>query len=173
MNTNLNASLITSRYRLLILLLLTSLLSGCISSLLKEPIPTFSKQINFTPPASPFEKIKSTSYPSWKNSDSQNVILIISSCDEAQAPLTTAYQAISENIDDVKVEASKLDQIKIKKHFSKQIHGLIDGDPVEVQTISFQYKNCTYLSALSGKPATVSKDVPAWKNFLNSIEFIK
>ncbi len=160
-------------FRLLTLGLSLFLFSGCISSLLKEPLPTFSKQVNLVAPADPFEKIKSVTYPSWKNPDSQNVILIISSCDEAQQPVTTAYQAISENIDDVKIEPSKLDQIKIKKFISKQIHGSIDGEAVEVQTISFQHKTCTYLSALSGKPSSIAKDFQTWKNFLNSIEFQK
>lgn len=168
-----NTKLIASRYRLLVLAILSFFITGCISSILKEPVAAFSKQIGFQPPAAPFEETSSTNYPSWKSSDTQNVILIVSTCDQAQTPMTTAYQTISENIDDVKVETSKLDQIKIKKHFSKQIQGLIDGDPVEVQTIAFQYKNCTYLSALSGKPTTVAKDLPTWKSFLNSIEFKK
>lgn len=163
----------TPRCRLFILFIFPLFFSGCISSLLKEPIPEFSNQVQFDEPAEPFQKIKSVSYPSWKNSDSQNVIFIISSCDNSQVPATTAFQIISENINDVKVEPSKLDQMKLKKYVSKQIHGSIDGEAVEVQTIAFQHKRCTYLSALSGKPTTIAKDFQNWKAFLNSIEFKK
>lgn len=141
--------------------------------MLKEPIPAFSNQIIFQQPAYPFEKIKSVSYPSWKNPESQNVILMISSCDASQSSVNTAYQTISENIENVKVEPSKLDQMKLKKFIAKQIHGSIDGEAVEVQTIAFQYKRCTYLSALSGKPTSIAKDFQNWKTFLNSVEFKK
>lgn len=159
--------------RSLFILTLFFIVSGCISSLLKEAPPAFSNQISMDDPQGSFERIKSVNYPSWKSSQTQNAIIIISSCDEAQSPLTQAHQVITESIEDVKVEPLSIDHLKISKFIAKRIQGSIDGSPVQVLTTAFQYKNCTYVSALSGKPNSMTKDVEAWKIFLNSIEFKK
>lgn len=146
---------------------------GCISTLLKEKIPAFSEEITFIAPLFPFEKIKSVSYPSWKNNNTQNVILIISNCDNTRYPITQAYQTLSESLEDVKVVALKLNNIKIPRFDSKQMHGAIDTAPVEIRTVSFEHHNCVFVSGLSGKPQSIDKDLENWKSFLNSIEFKK
>jgi hypothetical protein len=146
---------------------------GCISNLLKEKIPAFSEEISFKEPASPFEKIKSASYPSWKNHDTQNVILIISNCDNTRYPVGHAYQTISESLEDVKVDGLKLAGLKIPRVDSKKVVGVLDSSPVEIRTVAFDFKNCVFLSGLSGKPQSIEKDFENWKSFLNSIELKK
>jgi hypothetical protein len=156
---------------LYIALLFGLVVTGCISNILKEKIPAFSEEIIFTPPTS-FHEMKSV-YPSWKNNDTQNVILIISSCDDNKYSPPYAYMIISENIESPKVENSKVDNVFLPKRVAKQIHGTVDEEPVEVQTFSFQHKNCVYISALSGKPNSIAKDFENWKIFLKSIELKK
>ena len=146
-------------------------LSGCISNILKEKIPSFSEQITFSPPAG-FKKMKSI-YPSWKNNETQNAILIISNCDENKYSTPYAHMIISENIDNPRVEVSKVDNVRLPKQVTKQIHGSVDEEAVEVKTIAFQHKNCVYVSALSGRPQSIAKDFDHWKSFLKSIEFKK
>lgn len=146
--------------------------SGCISSILKEPAPTFSKEARLQSPPSPFVKMKSASYPSWKSSKTQNVILILSNCDSLYN-VNNIHHAIAENVDNVKVESSQVDSLKFVRPVVKQIQGSIDNAPVTVKTVAFQHRNCTYLTALSGKPETLSSDLENWKNFINSIEFTK
>jgi hypothetical protein len=148
-------------------------LSGCISNLLKEKIPAFSDEINFTAPVSPFEKIKSASYPSWKNSVTQNVILMTSNCDNTQYTTNQSYQTITESLEDTKVEILKITNLKMAKYNAKKITGNIDNDIVEVRTLSFEHHHCVFLSALSGKPQSIDKDFDNWKSFLNSIELKK
>ncbi len=80
---------------------------------------------------------------------------------------------ISENIDNAKVEASKLDKVQLPKQVTKKIRGFVDEEAVEVQTASFQHKSCVYISALSGRPEWIAKDFDHWKSFLKSIEFKK
>ncbi len=146
-------------------------ISGCISNILKEKIPAFSEDIIFTPPAA-FKEIKSV-YPSWKNPDTQNAILIISNCDDNKYSPNYAYMIISENVDNPKVENSKVDNVNLPKQVAKKITGFVEEESVEVQTVSFQHKNCVYISALSGRPQSVAKDFENWKTFLKSIELKK
>ncbi|MBC7457467.1 MAG: hypothetical protein H7235_04265 [Bdellovibrionaceae bacterium] len=146
-------------------------ISGCISNILKEKIPVFSEEITFTPPPS-FKQIKSA-YPSWKNGDTQNVIAIISNCDDNKYSPNYAYMIISENVENPKVENSKIDNLSLPKQVAKQIHGSVEEEAIEVQTLSFQHKNCVYISALSGRPNSIAKDFDHWKAFLKSIELKK
>lgn len=146
-------------------------LPGCISNILKEKIPAFSDQITFSPPAG-FKEMKSI-YPSWKNNETQNAILMISNCDDNKYSTPYAHMIISENIDNAKVEASKLDKVQLPKQVTKKIRGFVDEEAVEVQTASFQHKSCVYISALSGRPEWIAKDFDHWKSFLKSIEFKK
>lgn len=147
--------------------------AGCISTLLKEKISAFSDEITFVAPSAPFEKIKSVSYPSWKNNSTQNVILVISNCDNTRYSVAQAYQTLSESLEDVKVEPLKLSNVKISRFDSKVIHGAIDTTPVEIRTVSFEHHNCVFVSGLSGKSQSLDKDLENWKLFLNSIEFKK
>ena len=146
-------------------------ISGCISNILKEKIPAFSEEITFTSPAS-FKELKSV-YPSWKNQETQNVILIISNCDDNKYAPAYAYMIISENVENPKVSTSKVEGLSLPRQVTKQILGSVDEEPVEVQTLSFQHKNCVYISALSGKPYTLAQDYPTWIAFLKSIELKK
>ncbi len=156
---------------LLMPLIFGLVISGCISNILKEKIPDFSEEITFVAPT-PFKQIKSV-YPSWKNNDTQNVILIISNCDDNKYMPNYAYMIISETVENSRVENSKINNINLPKQVAKQIHGSIDGDAVEIQTVSFQHKNCVYISALSGRPNSIAKDFEVWKTFLKSIELKK
>lgn len=149
------------------------LISSCVSTLLKEKIPDFSDEISFTEPTKPFKEIDSTAYPSWKNTESQNVILIISTCDGTKYPVSNAHLTVSENIDDPKIESGKVDGVKLPRAVAKKIRGTVDDSAVEVQTLAFTYRDCVYLSALSGRPESMAKDLENWKKFLNSIELKK
>jgi hypothetical protein len=146
-------------------------ISGCISNILKEKIPAFSEEIAFTSPAG-FNEIKSV-YPSWKNSQTQNVIAIISNCDDNKYSTNYAYMIISENVENPKIENSKIEGLSLPKQVSKEIHGSVEEESIEVQTLSFQHKNCVYISALSGRPNSITKDFENWKTFLKSIELKK
>ncbi len=146
-------------------------LSGCISNILKEKIPTFSDEINFTPPAG-FKELKSV-YPSWKNANTQNVILIISNCDDGKYSSNYAHMMISENVESPKIENSSVKPFNFPKQVTKRILGFVNEEPVEIQTLSFKHNNCVYITGLSGKPSAISKDVDHWKSFLKSIELKK
>lgn len=146
-------------------------ISGCISNILKEKIPAFSEEITYAPPTT-FKEIKSV-YPSWKNQDTQNAILIISNCDDNKYSPNYAYMILSENVENPKVENIKVDSVNLPKQVGKKITGFVDEEAIEVQTLSFQHKNCVYISALSGRPNSIAKDTENWKAFLKSIELKK
>ena len=149
------------------------LFTGCISNLLKEKIPDFSSELTFKKPPGLFDKISSSSYPAWKNSETQNVILITSNCENSQYPVKQAHQNISESVDDSVLENYKMTGLNINKFVSKKITGTVDSSAVEIRTVAFQYHNCVFVSGLSGKPQSVEKDLENWKSFLNTVEFKK
>lgn len=149
------------------------LLSGCVSSLLKEDVPDFSNQVKVTAPGSGYEKINSGSYLAWKHERNQNVIMISSECESAQPSLSSAYQVVSESLSNVNVVASSNETFKNTKSVLKTINGTIDDSAIQLKVLSFKYKSCTYNSTLSGKPDSIAASENDWNNFNQKIEFKK
>lgn len=147
---------------------------GCISSVFKEKIPPFSKAVSYKSPQKPFSSVGNSSYPSWKNKETNNVILIISNCEQNITSPELAYNILSENIESVKVsdlsiQPTLISKIKTKTS-ARSLNGYLDDEAISIKTFSFKYKDCIYISALSGKPSMIEKDNENWKSFLSSIE---
>lgn len=152
---------------------LSFLLSGCVSSLLKEDVPDFSNQLKVKSPGSGYEKINSGAYLAWKHEKNQNVIMISSECEANQPSLSSAYQTFSESLSNVNIISSSNESFKNTKSILKNITGMIDDSPIQLKVLSFKYKSCTYNSALSGKPESISLSESDWNNFNQKIEFKK
>ena len=87
----------------LIIVSLPFIFVSCVSSILKDAPPTFSKEIKLTEPTSPFIKMDTSVYPSWKNLKSGNVISIISNCSDSDSKLSNLHQIIESSLDNIKV----------------------------------------------------------------------
>ena len=77
---------------------------SCVSSILKESPPTFSKNVNWSEPAQPFERLNTAVYPAWKSKVTGNVISIVSDCSNSSGPgLLGLHRLIENSIEDFKL----------------------------------------------------------------------
>ncbi len=146
------------------------LMVSCVSTLLQEKAPTFSKEIHFKAPSHSFVKINRGVYPAWKNSKTGNVISIVSDCSEAST-LAGLHLLITDSIEQSKL--IKQQQISFQKkpallYFSE---GSLDGQPIEVRSLSFKSRNCGYVSSLAGRPNSLDLDQKPFDDFNESISF--
>ena len=145
---------------------------SCVSSLLKDAPPTFSKEITLTPPPAPFQKMNTSVYPSWKNAKSGNVISIISDCaQDSSFKLSSLHQIIESSLDNVKVVQEETISLKGRTAFSRAISAHLDGLQIEVQSVTFKRKSCGYVASLSGKQGNLSSDKAHFDEFISGFSF--
>lgn len=148
------------------------LMVSCVSSILKEKAPTFSKEIRFKDPQSGFTQINLSVYPAWKNSKTGNVISIISDCSENDvASLSSFHQLITGSIEEAKTLKQESLTFKDKPALLYLTEGKLDGQPIAIRSMSFKRKNCGYVSSLSGKPTTLEVDLSTFNSFNESFSF--
>ncbi len=148
-------------------------LTGCLSSLLKEPAPTFANELVL--PALPTEFIaqNNSTYPSWKNKNTSNVISVLSECTDQVTNLKTTHALITNAIENETVLEEKKVLLKKTTGYFRKVSGLIDGHTIEIHSTSFKYKNCFYLTSLSGNHEKINSDFKVWNDFTQNIEFKK
>lgn len=146
-------------------------LTGCISQLFKEPRPSFQKEFNFAAPAKPFIELQSSVYPSWKSQNTSNVISLISDCSENQFSAKSALSILNNSVDKPVITNEKKVHIMddIQSVFQK-LQGEIEQQKIEIQSISFKYKNCFFITSISGLPNKISEDLKIWEDFNKSFK---
>ena len=154
-------------------LLCVFITTGCISNILKEPAPTFSKDIILPELPQEFILQKSSSYPSWKSKKTSNVILVVSECAEMNLNLKSAHSLITNALENENVLEEKKTTFKKNQAYFRKVSGLVDGLEIDIVSTSFKYKQCVYISSLSGVRESISKDIENWNNFNQQIEFKK
>ena len=156
----------------IIIVLLPFLFVSCISNILKEKAPTFSKEVKLTAPTKPFESQSTSVYPSWKSSKTGNVIAIVSECEQsATTTLQQMHILLEDSLSEVKLVKEEAVNIHDKPAFYKAVTGVIDGFAIEIRSFSFKRKSCTYLSSLSGKKDNLEADMDAFKQFNTNLSF--
>lgn len=155
----------------LIIVSLPFIFVSCVSSILKDAPPTFSKEIKLTEPTSPFLKMDTSVYPSWKNFKSGNVISIISNCNDSDSKLSTLHQIIESSLDNIKVIKEETVTLQNRPAFARNINAILDGVQIEIQSISFKRKSCGYVASLSGKLNNLTDDRKQFDLFLNGFSF--
>lgn len=160
-------------YKILISCLALLLIPGCISNIFREPKPTFSAEV-LLPELNPeFQQLTDNVYPAWKNKNTGNVISIISDCNEGHFTLKSIHSLMSDSLDTMKVIEEKLAIVNTRKSYYKKIQGSIEDKPIEIQSYSFQYRKCSYVASLAGKPDKVSQNLAEFKSFIQKIDFKK
>lgn len=148
------------------------LIISCVSSILKDAPPTFSKEIRLREPAKPFVKTDTSVYPSWKNSKSGNVISIVSDCDPNSSYSLTSLPTLVENpLTNVKVVKEVQFNLQDKPALRRLVTAMLDEHEIEVETVSFKRKLCSYVSSLSGKAGTLDTDRSQFENFNSGFSF--
>jgi hypothetical protein len=145
---------------------------SCVSSLLKDAPPTFSKEIKLSEPSLPFQKMDTSVYPSWKNAKSGNVISIISECAQvSNYNLSNLHQIIEGLLENIIVIKEETVSLQGRPAFSRAINANLDGQHIEVLSISFKRKSCGYVASLSGKRDNLTSDKAAFEQFINGFSF--
>lgn len=145
---------------------------SCVSSLLKEKPPSFSTEIRLTAPKAPFAKTKTSVFPAWKNSQTGNVISIVSDCnDGATNKLSALHQLVEDSLEEINIVKEETMAFQNRPALLKILTASLDGQPIEVRSVSFKRKSCGYLASLSGKPNSLLKDNVHFDNFIQGLGF--
>lgn len=145
---------------------------SCVSTLLKDSPPTFSKEIKVKDPAKPFSKTTTAVYPSWKSSKSGNVIAIVSDCDpNSSYSLNNLHLLVEEPLSNVKVLQEETFTMQNKPAVRRLVTAQLDDSQIEVESISFKRKSCSYVTSLSGKIDGLNADRAQFEQFNNGLSF--
>lgn len=145
---------------------------SCVSSILKDKPPTFSREIKLTDPMPPFVKTETSVYPSWKSTKTGNVIAIVSDCNEASSyKLSSLHQLIEDSLDEIKVLKEETISLQNRPSLLRVITAQLDGLPIEIESVSFKKKSCGYVAYLSGKINNLAVDKPQFEHFINGFKF--
>ena len=156
----------------LLVCLFPILFTACVSSVLQGGPPTFSTEIKLLPPNAPFVATKSSVFPSWRNPKSGNVISIISDCDPNSAySLSGLHHMVEDALTEVKIDTETNVTFQDKPAVQKKLVAELDGQPIEIRSISFRRKSCGYVSTLSGKVGTLDQDQDAFTKFNSGLKF--
>jgi hypothetical protein len=155
--------------------ILPFLASCSISSLLnlKEPAPSFSSEIILPQLSDSFSVQSKSVFPSWKNKNTANVISIVSDCGNSNQNLKAIHNLITNSIDKENIIVENSIPFQSANGYFRKVVGKIDNHDIEVQSLSFQHKNCIYMSSLSGETHKINSDVKSWQDFNRSIDFKK
>jgi len=155
-----------------LIILAPFLLISCVSNLLKEKAPTFSKDVSFEQPQGAFYQLDKSVFPSWKNKTTGNVISIFSDCQtEAPRTLNDLQKYIEDSIENSERTKETVIQFQNKPALQLTLQGQLEGNPIQVQSISFVRESCGYVVSLSGKPQQLKQDQHAYDQFLASLTF--
>ncbi len=112
-------------------------------------------------------------YPTWKNKNTGNVISIISDCSEAggEQSLNSLHQMVEGSVDNLKIIKEEKIFFKNKPALLHYSQGELDSLPIEIESMSFKRKNCSYLTSLSGKKGNLELDRKAYRQFSESLTF--
>lgn len=157
----------------IVILFFVMISTGCISSLFKEPPPQFSQEIIVPEPPKGFSALKTSTYPSWKNDNTQNVISLISDCKNTAYSLVSVHDLITGAMETPKTLEEKMNQLNGRSTYFKKTAGSLDGHNIQTLSTSLKNKDCYYLSFLSGNPERISQDLAAWNEFNRQIDFKK
>ena len=156
----------------LILISAPFLLVSCVSSLLKEKAPTFSNEVNYTVPKSPFVRLTKSVYPSWKNKESGNVLSIFSDCQNGlTSSLSELQSIIEESVENSKRVSENFIQFQNKPALKRILNGELENNSIQIKSVSFKRLNCGYVVSLSGKPEQLQLDENTFELFIKSLTF--
>lgn len=146
---------------------------GCVSSLLKEPPPKFSKDAILPEPSSAFERNTESSFPTWKHKATGVVMSVFSDCENPEASLNEAHRLLYDSVENSKLVNESRDSIGGKRIFLKSFSGEIEAQPIEIWTAAFRNESCVYVSSLSGHPKKPETLKSEWFQFIENIKFKK
>lgn len=162
-----------NRLKKFVFLLSIFLSTGCVSSLLKEPPPKFSKDAILPEPNSDYERNTDSNFPTWKHKSTGVVMSVFSDCDNPETNLNDAHRLLSDSVENYKFESESRESIGSKRVFVKNFSGEIEAQPIDIWTAAFRNDHCVYVSSLSGHPKKPEALKTEWFQFIENIKFKK
>lgn len=156
----------------LLIIISPILFVSCVSTLLKEKAPTFSTEVSYMAPTTPFISSNKSVFPSWKNKTTGNVLSIVSDCQPGN-PITLAelQRMIEDSVENPNSIKETFITFQNRPALQRTLRGDLDQTPIEVHSMAFKRLNCGYVVSLSGHPDQVQQDQKSFDQFLQSLKF--
>ena len=98
---------------------------------------------------------------------------MISECSDSNLTLKSVHAVITNAVENETILVEKKVKHKDSPAYFRKVSGLIEGHNLEIQSLSFRFKNCFYVSSLSGAKENIASDENTWTTFNQNIEFKK
>lgn len=149
------------------LIIMSLLLGSCVSVELPGGKVTSAKNVEFSEPSEPFEKIKSKNADrAWQSSKTGNTISYISECgstaDASLQTLETDSLSALNKLQILKTETTTYNGRESRQTVSA---GTIDGVPVALALVVFKKNGCNYTLSYGGVEKQFNSELPAFESF--------
>ncbi|UYL08735.1 hypothetical protein B9G69_016960 [Bdellovibrio sp. SKB1291214] len=143
------------------------LLGSCVSVELPGGKVTSAKNVEFSEPSEPFQKIKSKSADrAWQSSKTGNTISYISECgstsDASLQTLETDSLSALNKLQILKTETATYNGRESRQSVSA---GTIDGVPVALALVVFKKNGCNYTLSYGGVEKQFNSELPVFESF--------
>lgn len=161
----------TTCYKLLCLFLLFSFtILSCVSVQFTPQKTEKSKEVKFSPPPAPFQKISDNFADStWKNSHNNNTISYLSECNSSSDPnmKILMHEALS-GIERIEIQKQDYLEFDQREAFETHAIGYVDGVKTEIKLLIYKKNNCIYTLSFIGLPQHFLKNENDYQKFLKS-----
>lgn len=151
-------------------LVVSFVLSGCISLNLGQSKAERSAGVTFNEPVSPFQKLQGGSADgAWQNRQNGNSISYHSSCEDPADPsLDLVIRDLFADFKDMKVLKRETTQFNGREAEVAEVEGLVDGVKTRVHAVVFKKNNCLYTLSYIGVTPSFDADHGRFEDFLGS-----
>lgn len=144
---------------------------GCVSVNLAGDKVERASDVRFSPPASPFEELKSNADRAWKSAATGSTIAYLSTCGEASdLPLENLSQDLLSGFEDSQeIKRSKIN-FDSREALDVDIKGKLDGVLTRTRAIVYKKNRCSYSLTFVSLPKNTETDSATFENFLTSFK---
>ena len=138
---------------IIIAVLSTTVISGCVSVSIQTPKISKSKDILFVPPGEPFKSIKNETVDSaWQSTKNGNTLAFLSECSEKHDPALKTME--SENLSaltNLQIISSTTAVFNDRESLETTVDGLVDGIPIRMSLLLFKKNGCSFTITYVGR----------------------
>lgn len=147
--------------------IISLLLSSCVSVQLPGGKITQAKDVQYSDPGAPFEKIKAqNSDRTWQSKNTGNTISYLSECGGTADPSLQSIETESLSaMNDLKVIATEELTYNGREARQTVARGEIDGVAVQIALLIFKKNGCTYTLSYGGLHKQFSAELKNFENF--------
>ncbi|MBX3039490.1 MAG: hypothetical protein KF789_02130 [Bdellovibrionaceae bacterium] len=157
---------------LLKLLILSAILSGCVSVSLPSAKSSKAKGVKWNAPASPFENLNDTAIDqAWMSKKTGNTISYLSECSSTADRSLESLQSEALNVlTKLQVQEEKNLDFNGRRALLVTARGEVDGVAVKMSLLTLKKNDCNYSLTYSGLEKTFDAETSFFQKFLDSFE---